>query len=205
MASYSKADLIEILRNEVGDNSTDTEGLFLSDIEWEDGPIDTALARLAMYCKKEAETSVDGTGVKQYVIPSAAVNTDWDSVFIRRGTTHADDTEIEDYDTFAGNIYMPVVVNTGEKVIFWIKRAYDITVDDISDSVLDIIKKIAQIQYIEAAMFRRADYVKWTALNKSAASVNQLVVIKDELQKDLAKIAEKSGDGAIVSNLSRYK
>ena len=200
MAAQSISDLIDNCRDIVGDDSSEQ---FLTDANWTK-ILNTCERKLSRYLKISDEVTIAGTGVQSYTIPAEATNVKWDNVFCRVGTTHADDTELKEYDVNDGKIHTKQVIGSGEYIVIWIKRPYILGTDELTDDALEILYKLAEIEWINYAIYRRADYAQWASLNRSDTSVNQMVISKQSLQEDLKELGKVLGEGTDISNLGRY-
>jgi hypothetical protein len=201
MSAQSKAQLITNIREIVGDDNSSS--YFLSDARW-GRIIDTAERRLGKYIKLEDEELVSGTGATSYTIPVAAQRVHWTNIFVRSGADQTTDIELKGYKTNENTIYSTYPINSGESLVFWIKRPFIVGTDEISEDALEIFYKLCEIEYCTYAIASRQDYVAWASLNRSDASINQLILSKQELKRDLMDWVREMGEGTDVNDAGGY-
>lgn len=201
MAVQSIADTISEMRDRVGDNIVDN--YFFTDAQWT-SIIKTAERKLPNYVTVEDEEVIDGTGAQEYTIPATALNVNWTQVFHRWGDDHTTDSKMKEYDTNAGTIYLPVPIGTGESVVIWYSRPFIVGTDELTDDQLEILYILAEIEYITLAAVRRADFTQWASLNRSDTSINQMMILKQDLKRDLADLGKTLGQGTDVSDFARW-
>ena len=201
MAIQLKTELILSAREICGDDNS--ASYFLSDAKW-GHIVDTAERRLAKYIKLEDEATVAGSGAVSYTIPAIAQRVSWTNVFVRNGADHNSDTPLKGYETNGSLIYPNCGLSTGQSLVFWIKRPFIIGTDEFTEDALEIFYKLCQIEYCTYAIASRQDYVAWASLNRSDTSINQLILSKQELKRDLLDWAREMGDGTDVNDFAGY-
>lgn len=201
MAIQSISELISGARARVGDDNSSS--YFLTDAQWTK-ILNTAERRLKKYVKVDDEIPVAGDGTQEYAIPTSAQNCNWSDIYIRSGDDETTDRPLKGYRTHENKIYTPYAISSTEKIIFWIKRPYILGTDELSDDALELLEKLCEIEYCTYAIARRADFAAWASLNRSDASINQLLIAKQELKRDLAEWARDLGEGTDVSDFANY-
>jgi hypothetical protein len=201
MAIQSISELILEMRTRVGD--TNTADPFLTDAQWAK-ILQTSSRRLKKYVKIDDEIEVAGDGSQEYAIPTSARNCNWSEIYVRSGIDHTTDRKLRGYDTHENKIYTPSIISSTEKVVFWIRRPYILGTDELSEDALELLGKLCELEFITHAIARSSDFVGWASLNRSDASINQLLIAKQELKRDLREYAEEMGEGTDVSDFSRY-
>jgi len=195
------AETITEMRDRTGDNITGN--YFFTDSQWT-SMIKTAERKLPGFLSVEDEVEIAGTGLQEYDIPATALNVGWTQVYHRWGDDHTTDAKMKGYDTNAGTIYSPVTIASGESIVIWIERPFIVGTDDFDDNSLELLYKLCEIEYINSCIIRRADFQQWASLNRSDASINQLVILKQELRKDLSDLGKTLGKGTDVSDFCKW-
>lgn len=201
MAAQTTAELVLELRDRVGDNITDN--YLFTDSQWTN-MIKTAERKLPGIVSIEDEVVIAGDGSQEYDIPATAINVNWSQVYHRTGTDHSSDIKLKAYQTNAGVIYSPISIGTGESIVIWISRPFIVGTDELDDNSIEVLYKLCEIEYINSCCVRRADYAQWASLNRSDASINQLIILKQDLKRDLSDMTKTMGSGSDVSDFCNW-
>lgn len=166
--------------------------------------IKTAERKLPSYATVEDEEVIAGTGAQEYTIPATALNVNWTQVYHRWGSDHTTDSKMKDYDTNGGIIYLPIPISSSESIVIWYTRPLIVGTDDLTDDQLELLYILCELEYINKASIRRADFTQWASLNRSDTSINQLMILKQDLKRDLADLGKTLGQGTDVSDFGRW-
>lgn len=201
MAAQTINQLIVDMRERVGDNLDDE---FLSDTQWT-LLLRTAARKLKSYCQVEDTEEIDGDGSTEYTIPEGLLNKTWLSLWEKGNSEEMINAlPIETYRTHDGKIYLSRSIGAGSKIVVYYKKSYVLGTDELSEDALELLYKLAELEYLNHCIYRRADFQQWASLSRSDVSVNQLVLSKQLVKEDVADLASRLGDGTDVFNMGRY-
>lgn len=200
MPGTTQASVLIAIRNRTGDLNSP---YFLTDTQWNTF-IDSAEVKLKKYIRKASFITVTGDNTNTITLTSALQTGRWTSIMIRDNDDVTTDRPLKGYRLHGDTIYSRFPISTTQKVVFTAKTGYVLDTDTFTDDALELLYLILELEFIKYASFRRADFEQWASTNRSDASINQLMILAQQLRTELAKAEIDLGDSLEVSELSHY-
>lgn len=188
-------EVISKIRELTGDN--DSTNYFISDDQWESW-LDSILQKMAPVAGKEAEATISLSSALEYDLPDGVDPELIDGIYYTYGSSYP--LHPLNYRIHHGKIRLHSTPASGTMLI-WYKKPYELDTDTIPQKDLEILYLWARLYFVDYALMKRADFEQWAALSRSDASINQLILLRRELERQLIQAYNERGANVKVNTI----